>query len=74
MRKTTAIAAALAAIAMLGPAQAAGRAPQRVERCMTYDEHDDSQEAAVRMSGRSAILTHTQHPPICREKAPKERR
>jgi len=61
------------AVALLGQCAFAGAGtrppPLRSERCMTSEEHEASLEVAIRMHGRSAILTHTEHPSICKERA-----
>lgn len=67
---------ALTAAALLGHFAAAGTRPPppRAERCMTSEEHEASLDTAIRMRGRSAILTHTEHPSICKEGVTPDRR
>lgn len=67
-----------AAAALLGQFALAGAGtrspPPRPERCMTSEEHEASLGAAIRMHGRSAILTHTEHPSICKDGVTPNRR
>lgn len=72
--KSTVIFTAAALLGQCPRAWAGTRLPPRHERCMTSEEHEASLDSAIRMHGRSAILTHTEHPPICKEGTAPDRR
>lgn len=67
--------AAAALVGQFALAGAGTRSPlPGPERCMTSEEHEASLGAAIRMQGRSAILTHTEHPSICKDGVTPNRR
>ena len=68
---TKALALTLTSVAMLSDlnyVQAGARRPRSPERCITYDQHQDGLDTAIRMFGRSAVVTHGGHPPICTDR------
>ena len=52
------------ALLLCGCADAGHYAVASEQGCITILEHDRSLQNAMRLYGRSAILTHTDHPPV----------